>query len=1041
MEVGDSRRGQVTLFVILGIVLLVVFGFAIYARGIIVQQQMQEQAEQVLTDFIQTGSITYYVESCLERASIHVLEKTGLQGGMVNQTGILAQDFLTFNDGSQTMDVTYGVVPNIYCPTVQEFSPSYPRPNTYLNDLPLRYDCSSAISGFFGYHMLPKLCFINGANSPSQTTRLDLLCESYDYSYYYQRSIQGRLEQGITKELLKCVDFSLYQNHNISFEKELANSTVVYGFDQITVIADFPFEVNLGGRQNFLIRRSFSYSSQVRLKQIYDFVARVITEDMTNHTFNLSRDYSQVPFYDSTFNVTVFRNACVGCTTVGFYDDILRVEDPLSRLDNKSFIFQTALRNRRPALDYIHEIGGSNLYDIQAIQNETILLLPKGYDPDDTDVTYTYTGWKETEDADFDFACASTLIANNPNPGDPIDFSSCVTIIPGQPRNWTNSNLYRTTRQHASYNATTNDTGPHEVTITITDEEGLDDFQVVKILVFDLPKAVPNGSTGIPGLRDDITSIEDPYWLNASHSQASMIANQQITNIEWRVQQDQPPWTDVFFIATPDFFYKIPHDNPSWNIRWNRDFKNIHLAPFDNIAGFGPSPPSQYNLSLTVTSGGLNSPAVDYLIDVLQCIPYKNRTKTPEIASFSYPYNQSILGKITDSTRYDHTCCAGTIDPSTGVVYGGAPFSLSSNTRCFNMSQWGGIAFFIDNFGISPNNEIITTPTINYLSQPPPLSFPSTHNYYNDIYERTYKRSCDGLRGNICAGPIVDERDLIIQCNDPVQGEDERCQGPSSYTLIPGVSDSEVLSCINYDAGRTFEQSFGLNNINGQLANGVCNEVLRCSTPGFNYDDGSTQYLTNAVCGGGNCGRAPTVQLGNIYPPATVLDCDASDRRECIITSPYPYVFYDYSCTQQPSQPQDACTFTPIVEWTRCEAANTLGSRYCDGSSAAGICSSTQCCDANPSNPPCNDPCSQVNSQCVVGGVGNTNARHCSPLSCDIRGFGSSCDIGAGTNNGFCDSRVSATPTQCTLKYLDGSGCTDSNQCQSGICSSNICIP
>ena len=242
--------------------------------------------------------------------------------------------------------------------------------------------------------------------------------------------------------------------------------------------------------------------------------------------FNDSSDYDMLAENQYGFNISFYNNNCTICTDKGAFDDVVRIEDSLATIDGKPYIFQTAIKNRLPVLDYIHEAGPGSTYDIKIMQNDSLKLTPQGYDPDDASIKYYYAGWRQDHDAEFNFSCCQEvdgMLCSN--------FANCVIQKPmdDYDRTWMGSELFGQSQRSATINTSVNDTGPHVVTISVVDEEGLVDFQNVKILVRDLPQAVPNASNNFPGLWNNITSVEDPYNLNATNSKASMIMNEKIS--------------------------------------------------------------------------------------------------------------------------------------------------------------------------------------------------------------------------------------------------------------------------------------------------------------------------------------------------------------------------------------------------------------------------------------------------------------------------------------------------------------------------------
>jgi len=77
------KSGQITIFLLLGIVLLIVFGFLFYASKNLGNQDLQDDAEKIYNDFMKTTSLSNYVADCLEVSAKNGLKLAALQGGVI----------------------------------------------------------------------------------------------------------------------------------------------------------------------------------------------------------------------------------------------------------------------------------------------------------------------------------------------------------------------------------------------------------------------------------------------------------------------------------------------------------------------------------------------------------------------------------------------------------------------------------------------------------------------------------------------------------------------------------------------------------------------------------------------------------------------------------------------------------------------------------------------------------------------------------------------------------------------------------------------
>jgi hypothetical protein len=809
-----KKRGQFTVFVIIGIVLLVVFAFMLYARALILNSQVKVQAKNLVISQLQTRAIDQHITQCLERISLEALEIAGRQGGKIYQDqggsfiyGEAGVHYLPFTFENKDYNVSYAIVENDLCPNVSLVPPSYPYSNVYLEDLDVLYDdlCltrGGGLHGFFGENVLTYACDPNGANRRNISSRSTHRCVSYPR--YSNESIQYNIEQYINTNLMNCVNLSVFEElgHNITLHEEGVSSRLIYGIETFTVISSFPFTVQIRGGEPVQTIVDFDYRSSVRFKKFYNYLQDLIKKDERDVFFDIEEEYNISSGWDSFINLTKIPNPHQDCEDCDYeFDDIFIVQDNKSLIDDKPLTFIFASKNRRPALDWLHETYPSlGWVDIMAQENETIYLFPRGYDPDENLVEYDYLGWKETWDDAFvpAYCCNATA----------CDITNCtVTNLYPSPHNWTLSSLFRETYRDANYTPNHSDAGYHKVIINVSSEGGLYDYQFVKILVFDLPVAVLTGENIYDDIPNDYASVEDPYILNGTESRSSKIAELMDYMLGDVIISDEFWWDDYynnieqFFVITSDPLLYVP-----------LQFYNItNLKPF-NFTGVGLHTASlQVNESVSYLNLTLLSEPAYWDINVEECLPHRD-------SSYSYPYNN------TNGFQANHTCC---LDDFTRA---------NESYVCFARDQWGTDDMFDDN----PDDG-----GLDFPNEPIDPDYESSPNSPNDIMKREFRRNCDEERGNICGGYGYETRSVAYDCYSlAVQGGGDRfCQGPASDEP---VSD-DPGQCTSYE-GSVYDPS------NHTVVPGLCNASWTCSD-GADYDSGGGMAC-QAECSGGACGTA-----------------------------------------------------------------------------------------------------------------------------------------------------------------------------------------
>ncbi|MBU0665810.1 MAG: hypothetical protein ABIC91_01335 [Nanoarchaeota archaeon] len=827
-----GKRGQFTVFVILGFVLVVAFSFMLFARNAIVEAQLQARAEKIVDETLRTTNINHYVTSCLESITNEAVSLIGLQGGVIykRQGGMIdlgseGEDFIPFEYNHTIYNISYGLVINRNESCLEPNPPNYPFANTYLKNIQSKYhlesvcnnDCSSN-SGSFGWMSLSFLCDPDGSNKQGISTNNPYSCGSN----YGSLSIQKQLQEFISNKTSTCVNFSLFEDtfgYNITILNQ-PNTTLFFGRKGFSVQTKYPFIVRVGSSDvktfvNFEIKKSY------RLKELVEFLVKLLREEATNPLFNLRADYKTfrgTSGWDSAIDVIVKSNACEGCA-IGVFDDVVQIIDNKTLIDGAPFVFQFAIKNRIPALDWINSGGAA---DIVVMEGQEIHINPRSIDPDENLLSYNYSWWKEDYDEVFDSLCCQQQ-------GSPaFCIQNCVTRNSIIPHNWSLSDEYLDTQRNASYKTKFEDTGFHNVKLLVKDEEGLSDWQNISILVFDLPVAVMQARNDYSNIKNNNASIEDFYYLDSSLSHAYLSP---ITKFRWTDSREP------FEIETRETIRVIPNET-------GVDIKTITLFNFSKNSLMNANALKvAHEISLEVYTNiiGWSYPPDTEEIVVHQCLPHRS-TVDP------YPFNTG------DPFQADHTCCS-----DEAATWG----EITTNNLCFEFNQL--TCFPSQNLEYYPANLAVTDNVqgnvlVAAVSQIRSLDWGDK----NDIYMHNYTQKCSGNRGNVCSGIVDDYWELAVSCNNKAADEIATCQGPCdpsdsgcNVNSCPGISSPTIITnqCYDYKPGETFEKNFLRT-----LTSSLCSDNLKCATD-FGNNNGvfginglnDKNFKCQGECFGGGC--------------------------------------------------------------------------------------------------------------------------------------------------------------------------------------------
>jgi len=530
------KTAQVTVFVLLGIVMLSIFGFLFYVKLKTITAPIEKDREKILDELIDRTSLKYYVTQCLEQATVDGLQLVGLQGGVLYDYQVAGGKHITnleeeaiplvnftevaTSKGNLTkisVNVSYGIKaqPDSLPP------PDYPYvgsliENPWTNWLFVK----NIITPIYTRAGLPYLCETGGPNVFNIKGALNS-CEVYSIK---RESIQYYLTIYINNKTQECFNISMLSEktgYNISIGN--ISSTVTMGENDIFVNLKYPIVMSKEGKPPVIKELDFVNTQNVRLKKINELAYHLIknpvknSNSLANHKnifFDLLKDdpndcnkgFSclylgfERNMAESACKERIISGACVGddpCCSINThyrYSHILTITDSESLLRGLPYVFQFAIENRRPALDfidmnvnssynyywYLNNVYGKNLtkvynksvqpapstdttnYSIIVDVGQMIEIFPHGLDPDthEENLIYHYSGKNIITGVNF------------------FDLESSDYYMTG----FSSSALHKI-RKDANRTASKADIGSYLLNISVFDSEGLVDWQSVMLKV------------------------------------------------------------------------------------------------------------------------------------------------------------------------------------------------------------------------------------------------------------------------------------------------------------------------------------------------------------------------------------------------------------------------------------------------------------------------------------------------------------------------------------------------------------------------------
>lgn len=324
-----SRKSQVTVFIIISLVILLMIGATYYMIGSRIVKTGEEEIRKQQIGAEKVAPVREYVESCLSLASSEGLELLGKQGGYIYKSqGGIVNDPLpgdvgkTFIEYEQTI-ARYGIHAPISDVGTIFFAetPEYPWetfPEIYSPEDPSELVYEEYLEGYYGMNEVPLL------EKPEEN------------------SIQEQLEKFAVSRMVECVDWNIFSEQGIEVSAGEPNVTVTFAESDVNFNLRWEIEITeaVTGAETKLSRFSTNYP--IRMRKILEFVMLITDEDVTDISYDIQA---------SDGLITAYRTA-----DIYGKDDLITIRDEESMMLDKQYEFRFVRENRAPALYYIHDI-------------------------------------------------------------------------------------------------------------------------------------------------------------------------------------------------------------------------------------------------------------------------------------------------------------------------------------------------------------------------------------------------------------------------------------------------------------------------------------------------------------------------------------------------------------------------------------------------------------------------------------------------------------------------------------------------------------
>ena len=361
-----KKRGQVTVYIIIGIVILFLAILLFYFRGTTEKEMGMQELVRAQKIPKEARPITNYVTTQLDDATKKGLLFIGMQGGYIYESQGVPHVQDPTGEGSDFIyDNNYKVSYDIYKQDSDLFNFYFHEPWPYPWKKFPNVGGEYFPAGFniFGINNLPPL---NGHDPIS---------------------IQSQLREFITNYLRDKINLIIFDEQGFEIDANVnkINVSVIIGENDVIVFLEYPLGINKT-ITNTITNVSYFYTNpQIRLKKVYNFVYDIISKDTVDILFNIT-NINNIPSYIEGINIK--KNESAYCLN-GCCDDLIIIKDNKSMLYAKPYTFQFARGNRYPALHYLD----IPMLQFEGYSNAVITeddINPKADDPDEDVIDFTY---------------------------------------------------------------------------------------------------------------------------------------------------------------------------------------------------------------------------------------------------------------------------------------------------------------------------------------------------------------------------------------------------------------------------------------------------------------------------------------------------------------------------------------------------------------------------------------------------------------------------------------------------------------------------
>ncbi|HIH42865.1 TPA: hypothetical protein HA246_04425 [Candidatus Woesearchaeota archaeon] len=254
-----QKRGQITVFIIIGVIVLFSTGTIFYIRSQITEQKISTEKEPVIREVPgQVKVVSQFVEACIKQKAVEGLAALGEHGGYVDlDSGYMQENNILFKQ-------------QLFAPTESDYVDLFENSNANIP---------------YWYYLKSKNKFVNTCEYASNKPKLKK--SGTAKSPYYSKdaaAIDAQLENFIITGVNACVgDFSELKERGYDVERagEIKVQTTVADQD-VRFLVQMPLKINYQGSVTEI--NEFYIKIPLKLKKMYE-ISQALVEAQITYNF------------------------------------------------------------------------------------------------------------------------------------------------------------------------------------------------------------------------------------------------------------------------------------------------------------------------------------------------------------------------------------------------------------------------------------------------------------------------------------------------------------------------------------------------------------------------------------------------------------------------------------------------------------------------------------------------------------------------------------------------------------------------------------